>query len=286
MKKNRRTLLLVVAVEVLVLCVGMQPPLARGQAASVAEGKSIFQAKCSSCHTVGGGRLVGPDLKGVTDAREREWLVKFITAPDKLLSGGDPVANKLLKEYGGVPMPNLGLNSSQVDALIAFLSESAPGKATTSAAAPTKPKGDPRRGAKLFTGLISFQRGGAPCIACHTVSGVAPLGGGSLGPDLTGIYGRLGAAGLPPVLATLPFPTMLPIYGTRSLTSQEQGDLAALFREASGRQPVDSSSRITVLAVAGFLLLLTLAGVVWRKRLTSVRRALVVEMTEKGDVGR
>jgi cytochrome c1 len=182
-------------------------------------------------------------------------------------------------------MPNLGLTSAQVEAVLAFLAQGTPGKAAAPAAAPAATLGDPQRGAKLFTGVISFQQGGAPCYACHTVTGVAPLGGGTLGPDLTGIHARLGAAGLPPVLAALPFPTMQPIYRTRPLTSREQRDLAAFFSAAAGRTPLDSAPRIIGLAVAGFLLLLVVAGVVWRRRLGSVRRALVEEMTRKGGGG-
>lgn len=277
---------IIVAIAIEFFTPGALPWQASAAESAPAEaGKALFQAKCSPCHTVGGGRLVGPDLKGVTALRDHAWLTRFISTPDRVLIGGDPVANRLLKEYGGVAMPNLGLSNSQVDALLAFLSESAPRNETASPAATTKAiTGDPQRGAALFTGVISFQRGGSPCLACHTVSGVAPLGGGSLGPDLTAIRGRLGAAGLQSVLASLPFPTMQPIYQSRPLTPSEREDLAALFQAAAGRQTVDAISRIIILAVVGFLLLLLLAGVVWRKRLKSVRQALVEEMTEmRGD---
>ncbi len=285
MKQTRRALFFLLVMEVAVLVVGIRPLRAWGEAASVVEGKAVFQAKCAPCHTVGGGRLVGPDLKGVTAARDRGCLEKFISTPDRMIAGGDPVAKSLVQEYGGVAMPNLGLNSSQVEAVIAFLSQGTPGKAAAPAAAPAAALGDPHRGARLFIGAVSFQRGGAPCYACHTVSGVAPLGGGSLGPDLTGIRARLGATGLPPVLAALPFPTMQPIYRTRPLTSREQMDLAAFFSAVTGRTPLDFAPRIVGLAVAGFLLFLILAGVVWRRRLGSVRRALVEEMTRKGGAG-
>jgi len=174
---------------------------------------------------------------------------------------------------------------SQVDAVIAYLEERAPEQSAMPVAASTElARGDFRRGIKLFTGIISLQKGGAPCYACHTVSGIAPLGGGSLGPDLTGIYARFGATGLPPVLATLPFPTMQPIYRTRLLTSREQRDLVAFFSAVAGRTPVDCPSRMVVPAVAGFLLLFAVVGVVWRRRLRSVRRALVEEMTRQGGV--
>src|SRR5690606_2738460 len=40
-----------------------------------------FKQNCMSCHTVGGGRLVGPDLKDVTERKDREWLTRFILDP-------------------------------------------------------------------------------------------------------------------------------------------------------------------------------------------------------------
>jgi mono/diheme cytochrome c family protein len=277
-----RSLILMLEVTIFVICVSLQWAFAK-ESASVDDGEALFQAKCSPCHTIGGGRLVGPDLKGATALRDHAWLANFISAPDRVLASGDPIANRLLKEYGGVAMPNLGLNHSQVDELITYLAESSPRKSSLHPAGATEATvGDPQAGAKLFTGIISFQKGGAPCLACHAVSGVAPLGGGSLGPELTGIYGRLGEAGLASLLATLPFPTMRPIFQTRPLTQAERGDLTALFRVAAGRQPVDAMPRITALALSGSVLFLLLAGVIWRKRLKSVRRAFVTALTETG----
>lgn len=37
-----------------------------------------FNTTCFACHTIGGDRLVGPDLAGIQDKRTHEWLVKFI----------------------------------------------------------------------------------------------------------------------------------------------------------------------------------------------------------------
>ncbi len=34
-------------------------------------GETLFQAKCVACHTIGKGKLVGPDLKDVTTAGTR-----------------------------------------------------------------------------------------------------------------------------------------------------------------------------------------------------------------------
>lgn len=83
------------------------------------EGAKLFQQHCVSCHTVGGGRLVGPDLKGVTERRSHEWLVRFITEPDQMRKD-DPIAIANLKEFG-IPMPRLGLTEQQVTALLAYV---------------------------------------------------------------------------------------------------------------------------------------------------------------------
>ena len=35
-------------------------------------------AICNACHSIGEGKKIGPDLKGVTERREEAWLIKFI----------------------------------------------------------------------------------------------------------------------------------------------------------------------------------------------------------------
>jgi mono/diheme cytochrome c family protein len=83
------------------------------------KGQQIFQVKgCGACHTIGGGRLTGPDLKGVTKRREEKWLRSWLKSPDTMIYS-DSIAKELLKEYL-VPMPNLGLTDEDIDALISY----------------------------------------------------------------------------------------------------------------------------------------------------------------------
>ncbi|WP_426148984.1 SCO family protein [Polaromonas sp. DSR2-3-2] len=84
-------------------------------------GQFLFQNGCMACHSIGGGDKIGPDLLGVTERRQRDWLEKFVLVPDEMLAAGDPVANELLKKYKGVRMPNLGLSREDVADILAHI---------------------------------------------------------------------------------------------------------------------------------------------------------------------
>jgi len=79
-------------------------------------------AICKACHTIGGGQLVGPDLKGVTEKYDEAWLVKFIQNSQALIDAGDPAAIKVWEENSKIPMPpNPQLNEEQVKDIILYI---------------------------------------------------------------------------------------------------------------------------------------------------------------------
>lgn len=248
-------------------------PAASAQNPSIEDGKTIFQTKCSGCHTIGGGDLVGPDLRNVTNIRDHSWLVNWISAPDKMLAEGDPTAKQLLQQYT-ITMPNLGLSQQQIEDVIAYIanqSKAPPGKTPTESGQ----EGNPSTGQALFVGNIRLKNGGPPCQSCHNVEGISFLGGGRLGPDLTKVYDRYGDKGLSAVLATIPFPTMQPIFGIHPLTTQEQADLKAFFKEAAARPVQQGGIDVTIMAAIGYLIAILLIGIIWRRRLISVRKMMV-----------
>lgn len=87
----------------------------------LAPGQALFAKMCASCHTIGQGRRVGPDLKGVGAKRDRGWLTRFITTPDKMIAERDAIAVKLAAQYPDVQMPNLGLTPQDAEDVISYL---------------------------------------------------------------------------------------------------------------------------------------------------------------------
>jgi protein SCO1/2 len=85
------------------------------------KGAYLFATRCAACHTIGNGDKVGPDLLGVTSVRDRAWLNRIITEPDKLIDEKDPIATALFKKYKEIRMPRLNLPQEDVNTLIEFM---------------------------------------------------------------------------------------------------------------------------------------------------------------------
>ncbi len=93
-------------------------PTSYGQSA---EAETNFGV-CKACHTIGGGKLVGPDLKGVTERRDEAWLIKFIQNSQAVIDAGDPIAVQVWEENNKIPMPpNPQLNDEQVKDLLLYI---------------------------------------------------------------------------------------------------------------------------------------------------------------------
>ncbi len=95
---------------------------------NISQGEHLFRTRCVTCHTIGGGQeglapgLEGPDLLGVTKKRDREWLTRWIAAPDKMLEEKDPIAMGLYAKYNNLPMPNMRLSKVDVNDVLRYMS--------------------------------------------------------------------------------------------------------------------------------------------------------------------
>ena len=106
-----------------------EPPLqaahasASGDAMVVEDkpGQALFIKACASCHTVGRGDKVGPDLAGLMARRDRAWVQAYLMSPDALRAAKDPVAMTLREKFPAVRMPTLGLSETDVADLVSYL---------------------------------------------------------------------------------------------------------------------------------------------------------------------
>lgn len=255
--------------------------------ADAQETAAYFQQNCVSCHTIGGGRLTGPDLKDVTERRDREWLKSYILNPQAMMDRGDPIALQLLDEARGVVMPiPPGITPERVGYLLELIE-------AESALEESQFKGiqisnepftaaDVARGLAIFNGSRGLKNGGPACFSCHSVSGLRGLGGGNLDPergDLTLVYERLqGRVALSAWLMAPATPTMNAVFKDTAMDSAEIHSLVALFEDrAQGGKPARSQAQLTfaLLGVAGAALVLMLFDFLWKGRFLAVRRPLV-----------
>ncbi len=76
------------------------------------EGEQIFKSSgCAACHTIGGGKLVGPDLVGVQDRRSEDEIIRFVQNP------GD---------FGVTLMPPQSLDADEIKAVLVYVAAYVP----------------------------------------------------------------------------------------------------------------------------------------------------------------
>lgn len=251
-------------------------------------GQKVFETKCYSCHNIGGGDKQGPDLKGVTELRSKEWLEEYIKSPTAM-SKKDQAAAELFKKYSPEVMPDQTLSPEELTSLIDLIKNlSTKNEMFTPAGAKLyreiKP-GDVEGGWQYFTGQKKFENGGVSCNSCHSVNDVGTLGGGTLGPDLTAANIKYKDPELILILQNPNFPTMTEMFRDHKLNDEEIVQLFAYLKHAKEVNPnapvvatTAAGSIDPKFLVMGFVIsILSLFGLnfIWRKRHQGVREDIV-----------
>jgi cytochrome c2 len=89
-------------------------------------GEKTFKQSCAACHSIGNGKIVGPDLKGVTTRRTEAWLIKFIKSSQTMVKGGDKTAVALFNENNKIVMPDQNLSDVQIKEVLAYIKSLSP----------------------------------------------------------------------------------------------------------------------------------------------------------------
>ena len=199
------------------------------------EAKIIFRKRCTGCHTFGRGIKVGPDLKGVTERRAREWLLRFIRGSSSVIQSGDPTATKLFRDFKQERMPDWSdLSLDQVNAILDYFGANGPlQKEPDERDATTATAAEIEMGRQLFHAGTPFKFGGAACHTCHSIRD-AESQDGNLGPDLTLAYLRYRDKSMTDFLRRPCSPRAPESFSSNYLTPQELFDLKAYMAKAGG----------------------------------------------------
>lgn len=259
------------------------------QQVTAQDGAALYKT-CAACHTIGGGKTVGPDLKGITKRRTNDWLVQFIQSSGKLIKSGDPDAVAVFKQFNNIPMPDNALTVDQVNKILAHIDGGAGGAAIDPKQAALQHKVDSMlktnspldilAGKELFNGERRLENGGASCTSCHNATYNNSGKGGILAKDLTKAYSRLGGfAGIKGIIASAPFPSMLATYKNHPVTEIENAQIQLFLKNTDEQNPiqpvVEKSWFLYAAMVVGLFILLTITGLWFRRKRFSVNHAIL-----------
>jgi cytochrome c2 len=241
-------------------------------------GEELFQSTCAACHTIGGGRLVGPDLAGVTERRSQVWLNKFILSSQAMVKNGDADAVAVFEQFSGIVMPDFPLAEAQVTQLLAYIggtestADTVVDESNAEEPAPTEPLSMEHvlKGQELFQGTTRFENNGPSCNSCHDVNHDAVIGGGILAAELTTVFSKMGGTGVGAILGQAPFPVMQAAYKKNALTEDEITYLIAFLQNADEQhllqQPRDYGMGLFVSGTVGAGAMYLLFAFIWRGR--------------------
>jgi len=247
------------------------------QIASTQEpGEQVFNTICFACHTIGGGRLIGPDLAGVHEKRSQEWLEKFVKSSQSMINAGDADAVALFEEYSSLLMPDAVATDEQIRQVLIYIESQSsgvmPSAVVDEPVTPAEPATEEEilAGQELFQGNLRFVNGGSACNACHEVRNDAVIGGGILAAELTTVFSRMGGAGVTAILGRAPFPVMQAAYEDHALTEDEVTALVAFLEYADSEQynqlPRDYGLGLFVSGTVGAGVMFLFFAFIWRGR--------------------
>lgn len=250
------------------------PTMAQG------DGAKLFDSFCKTCHTIKGGKLIGPDLAHVHQRRDEAWLLLFIQSSQRMITQGDPQAVALFNEYNRMIMPDVPFQSEEIKSILSYIKEKSDAGTAMAAsiASPSSPvrsvesatARDIARGRMLFSGADRLGGKGPSCLSCHHVKNDRILGGGLLAKDLTEVYSRMNEAGIHAIVINPPFPAMKEAYTGAAITDEEAFYLTAFLKHANEQQynqhVRDYQRYMLIVGGTGLALLLLAFTLLWRKR--------------------
>jgi mono/diheme cytochrome c family protein len=86
------------------------------------KGQVLFMDNCASCHTATNEVLVGPGLKGVTQRKTIDWIVKWVHNSQKMIANGTKYDVDLFNTFNRAEMPAFpNIKEDEIKAILAYI---------------------------------------------------------------------------------------------------------------------------------------------------------------------
>ena len=94
------------------------------------DAEKVWKTNCSTCHSIGEGDKIGPDLAELSKRRTIEWVVKFVNYPDGMINGdeeekgyevADPMAKKVYELYKPTLMAEQEMTKEEVKKMMDYI---------------------------------------------------------------------------------------------------------------------------------------------------------------------
>ncbi len=226
------------------------------------EGEALFKSTCKVCHTIGKGKLIGPDLKNVTEKRSQDWLLSFIKSSTSLINSEDVDAKAIFEEYNKLLMPDNNYTDAQIMAILNYIGSGSSGTGVQAEVPAADILSDltPENintGAYLFGGKQRLTNDGPVCSSCHKVTDERIFSSGTLAKDLSESYDNMGSSGLAAIITNPPYPVMKQAYKNHDLTEGEVINLTAYLKsvieQRANQRPADFSMKFIIYGLLFFV---------------------------------
>jgi cytochrome c2 len=94
------------------------------------DAEKAWKTNCATCHTIGNGDKIGPDLAELSKRRTVDWVVKFVNYPDGMINGdeeesgyekADPMAKKVYELYKPTLMAEQEMTKEEVKKMMDYI---------------------------------------------------------------------------------------------------------------------------------------------------------------------
>lgn len=84
-------------------------------------GENVFNKTCTSCHRIGKGKLIGPDLAYIHKRRTYQWFADYTRDPVAMTQKGDACAKCLAEQYNYAVMPPQSVSDAEMKQLWMYI---------------------------------------------------------------------------------------------------------------------------------------------------------------------